>query len=296
MKKIFMTVVIAACLFQTSFAQIITVVPYYVEPTHGKVMVLLGRKASSRGVLSPRARALVRGDFRDGIWSLPQTMSIFAWEDPLAFACDLFNKKTLYSFARAIVDSYPNSPHASRRDPLAGYSCFIPDDSETIFAQGVLEGRRECVDGGAYDALTHKKDFDDAVAGLLKEQWQQTPPLHINRNYYYFLQVPYIAPEFLLAKRGVIQETFPGPVDIVFGDFEPESKLVGDLGADFEDFVWVDGGALVHTLVGAPAIKGVRRNVVTIAYSSHLELDRMMVNLLIEDAGAIDAIKRVIGQ
>lgn len=218
MKKVLLTVALVACSIQASFACMITVVPYCIEPSSQKVMVLLGRKVSARE-LSPRARSTFGGDFCAGVWVLPQARRIFMWDDPVEFACQMFNKKTLYSFARAIIDNYPSSPHASRRDPFAGYSCFIPDDQETVVSHARLEAQRECSEGGAYAEFvvasregeaacgessesceavsfgvgggsssepavvtSFKNEFDREIAGVMKEQWQQTPTLQINGN------------------------------------------------------------------------------------------------------------------
>lgn len=280
-------------------AELITVIPYGVNPSTARVVVLLGNDVYAVSV----GHSWMQKNLSTGVWSLPRTRTgnIFSWKSDIDVAAEMFNQRTVYAFARALVDDYAESPKSSCGDPCAGYSRFIPGTLPVdIGDQAEAELVEEWGDDGSYgtNSVNGKKGsmkeiLDETVKGVIEKQFHDTPLLCVGDHFYYFIQIPFLPAQFLTAKRAGLDKFLPGT--ICFGSFEPEPKVVGLLGAALTDFVWVDGHALIVALQTIKQKPASRRYMgYVLADDRCFELDASLAAMLCEDSGVIDTIARVV--
>ncbi len=276
--KNFLLICLFGCFMAGASAGSVTIIPYGIDPVTDKMCILLGQDFCQKDVPSPRRKASLATVAHKGLWLFPQVNYMFSTKDRLDIAAEIFNQKTVYCFARVLLGE--------------GYSCLVPDADE--IASGRDEGVLDCNDGGAYSDVESKKaDFDGVVKDELRKQRDATPVLCLDDHQYYFFQVPFIPVRFIMAKRAFLKEKFPGFESISFGNFTPKSKLVGDLGADLEAFAWVDGRALVKTLLEAAQEKAYKSCIVEDPIGGSFKLKPEIVKQLSEDSSVIKAINRV---
>lgn len=262
MKKLLIVGFFVACCFQLSVARVVTVIPYAVDVPTGKRLVLVGRQFHTASFLSAEEKKHFEPVLRNGVWTLPQFICLFAHEDPLRVAGKMFNEKTMYSFVT------PYNPNLTGREA----------------------GLFECCPQGAY---AKRACLDQAIESMIYEQLPVTPVVRVHDHYYFFLQVPQvIAAQFLRDKRAFLQEVYPGY--IVDEPLPQRSQIVGKLGADFEEFTWVDGAQLVQFLQHACTVLPGKMDVVLASSTAAYEFDYTFLISLRDDTGALDAFARVL--
>lgn len=287
MKKIVLTGLFVVGMVGLSAKTSVSVIPYSTDPESGKLIILLGQDVYAKSALSLRQRRQMRCEMEathcrttlyPGVWAVPHAFDLPEVPTLLDFGVELFNKMTMYCFARAIIDEYPGSPKSSPKEPMAGLSGFIADAAVDAAESGLAEGQREFGGEGAYGKESSlKKDFNDAVSSLMQEQWRGTPGIQVNDHYYYFLRVPFICSNFLDAKRRYLRGI----------------EGVDELEAHLGEFTWVDGSEFVRALKAAKEASDEDSITYCFVWGYQIELSRELVHDVCKD-GVIAAIERIV--